>query len=138
MTRRPGELPSDLTKAAFTVKQGRELGVSRTRLRAADLDRPLYGVRRAIVAGSGDGGPDARALVEARLQDQCSAAELVIPPRAFFSHLTAARLWPLPLPMPRQNEPVHVGVLPPEHPPRRAGVIGHQCEAARQRHSASA
>lgn len=125
MTRRPGELPSDLTKVAFTVEQGRERGLSRTRLRAADLDRPLYGVRRAVVAGPGEGEPDPRALLTARLQDQCSAAELVTPPRAFFSHLTAARLWPLPLPMPRPNEPVHVGVLPPEHPPRRAGVIGH-------------
>jgi hypothetical protein len=48
-----------------------------------------------------------------------------LPPSAFVSHVTAARLWPLPLPLAAVDEPVHVSVRLPDRPPRRAGVVGH-------------
>ncbi len=60
------------------------------------------------------------------LPERCAALLVGIPPGAFFSHLTAAMLWPLPLPMPRADEPVHVGVPRTSRAPRRSGVVGHQ------------
>ncbi|MET0863519.1 MAG: hypothetical protein ABWZ98_04235 [Nakamurella sp.] len=58
-------------------------------------------------------------------RDQCGALLLTTPPHAFFSHLTAAQLWPLPLPTLDPAEPLHVSVRPPEREPRRLGVTGH-------------
>lgn len=127
VTRRPGELPPDLEKAAFTVEQGRNLGLTRQRMRADDLERPFRGVRQRTGMSHSDVDAPAEMYEAANdeLSARCRAAELVIPRGAFFSHVTAAHLWPLPLPGLPNDGPVHVGVIPPEHPPRRAGVTGH-------------
>jgi len=104
MPRTPSELPPDFTKAAFTVVQGRAAGLNPKRLRGADLDRPFRGVRRLAGSLEVDATPDRYELAAQSLAATCDALELVLPDGAFFSHLTAGRLWPLPLP-----EPVAVG-----------------------------
>jgi hypothetical protein len=53
-----------------------------------------------------------------------------MPQEAFFSHLTAARLWPLPVPPPGADEQVQVGICRPLYPPRRSGVVGHRLSAS--------
>lgn len=127
VTRRPGDLPPELSKASFTVAQGTQAGLTRKRMRAADLQRPFYGVRQAgaVRRPEGETPEEFFRTATAELLDRCAAAELVVPDGAFFSHITAAWLWPLPMPGRLIDGPLHVGVRPPEHAPRRAGVIGH-------------
>jgi hypothetical protein len=88
--------------------------MGRSRMTGRDLDKPFYGIRVA----TGVGGQD--------LPARCAALLVGLPDGAFFSHLTAAMLWPLPLPMPKAGEPVHVGVPGTSRAPRRSGVAGHQ------------
>ncbi len=126
MSRTPSELPPEFSKSAFTVAQGRTGGLGAKRLRGGDLDRPYKGVRRAADApAEADGTNDPYQYAAAVLGQACDALELVLPPSAFFSHLTAARLWPLPLPQPADDESIHVGVPADVQPPRRVGVTGH-------------
>lgn len=141
MARRPGELPPDLTKVAFTLEQGRRLGLTDRRMESGDLRRPFRGVRQAVEPPGGevsadivaDGSVDVSADVsadryrsaEAELIRRCLAVELVLAAGAFFTHHTAARLWPLPIPGVPNEGPLHVGVMPPECPPRRIGTVGH-------------
>jgi len=124
--RPPDDLPPDLKASPFTLAQGRALGLSKKRMRRQDLDRPVRGVRRAV--GPGDGtGESVRATADAGLRERCSALELVVPDGAFFSHLTAARLWPLPLPgWSAGAGPVHVAVMEPAMSPRLPDVVGHR------------
>jgi hypothetical protein len=117
-------------------------------MRGRDLDRPFRGVRVSVQPGNEAPGvrqyalarrdwapddgpiwprPSFRATAQVRDQelfDRCTALAVALPQGAFFSHLTAARLWPLPLPNAR-DEPVHVSVRRPQRPPRRSGVAGH-------------
>lgn len=118
MPRKP--LPPQLRAAAFTVGQGRSLGLGQSRLRGPDLQRPFRGVR----IGIGASAPEAPSP-EQVLRIRCAAPALVVPAGAVFSHLTAARLWPLPLTWPRAVEPIHLSVQRPARPPRRKGVAGH-------------
>ncbi len=117
MPRKP--LPQQLRAAAFTVAQGRSLGLGQSRLRGPDLQRPFRGVR--IGTGTPAGAPSAEQVLRTR----CAALSLVVPDDAVFSHVTAARLWPLPLPWPHAAEPIHLSVQRPARPPRRSGVAGH-------------
>jgi hypothetical protein len=90
-------------------------------MRGTDLMRPFWGVRVTAAEPMGQASPaQARALLE-----RCRALSVVLPPGAFFSHLTAARLWPLDLPHPDPQERIHVSVRRPARPPRRPGVAGH-------------
>lgn len=125
MTRYPRNLPPDLSKVAFTVQQGRGLGLTRKRMRAQDLDHPFRGVRQAPRPPDEDLDVDHHRVAQAELVERCVAAGLVIPVEGFFTHITAARLWPLPLPGLSNEGPLHVGVQPPEHPPHRTGLVGH-------------
>lgn len=126
MPRTPSELPPDFTKAAFTVVQGRAAGLSPKRLRGGDLDRPFRGVRLLADGLEVDATLDRYELAAQELAVTCDALELVLPDGAYFSHLTAGRLWPLPLPEPREGERIHVAVGPTLLPPHRVGVTGHQ------------
>ncbi|MCU1480319.1 MAG: hypothetical protein JWQ19_1105 [Subtercola sp.] len=88
-------------------------GVSEKRLRGRDLATPFRGVRTT---------PTDVADVEA----QCASYRPRMPDSQFFSHITAARLWQVPLPVrfsPR--EPVHVSS---KHRARVVcpGVVCHQ------------
>ena len=149
MPRSPREpLPSSLKAVPFTVAQGLSVGLGAGRLRGRDLERPFRGIRVALQPSNEAGRlssneltlgvwpeevsawprPSLGAPAQAREQellDRCTALAVALPAGAFFSHLTAARLWPLPLPGAR-DEPVHVSVRPPQRPPRRSGVAGHE------------
>lgn len=128
MTSSPRQpLPRFLESTAFTVAQGRSVGLGRRRMSGADLARPFYGVRSPAAWFR-----DPRDLQtwplprDPALMHQAVALLLALPPAAMITHLSAARLWPLPLPMARADEPLHVGVPAPTRAPRRPGVQGHQ------------
>lgn len=120
--RRP--LPPELTLGAFTVGQGRAAGLGDRRLRGADLDRPFRGVR--VVKGAPPvpltGSPAASAALLAR----CAALAVALGDDPIFTHLTAARLWPVPLPPDLTEGDLHIGIPPPGRPPRRRGVVAHK------------
>lgn len=50
-------------------------------------------------------------------------------PGHFFSHLTAASLWGLPVPTLGVGEPLHVSVHSPQPRPRANGLMGHELDA---------
>lgn len=119
-------LPRCLEDTAFTVAQGRSTGLGRSRMRGNDLARPFHGVRVAAANPLPGPGADPAPSDERVLQGRCIALLVALPPTAFFSHLTAARLWPLPLPSAASDEPIHACVWAPARSPRRPGVVGHQ------------
>lgn len=111
-------LPPALSGHPFSVSTALAAGVARGRLRAADLERPFYGVR---IPASAD---------ESVLQ-RCRAFMPRMQPGQFFSHLTAARLWDAPLPERFEAaEPLHVSSFAPRRPPRTRGVVGHELRPA--------
>ncbi|MEU2205224.1 DUF559 domain-containing protein [Microbacterium oleivorans] len=104
---------------AFSVKAATNAGVSPRRLRARDLDRPFRGVRvrSATLPTDAEGDHALRALAYA----------VVLPNGQFFSHLTAAVLWGLPLPASAlRRAEVDVAVLATGRTPRGARVQGHR------------
>ena len=109
-------LPPALLTAPFTVRQGVSIGLGEERLRGRDLERPFRGVRTSAARPVGSEFPR-----------RCDAAELIMPPEAFFSHVTAARLLSLPLPAHVEVEPIHIAVRSPGRALRGAGVVGHTC-----------
>lgn len=104
-------LPSALGDA-FTVARAREAGVSRSRTRGRDLAMPFRGVRvRAAPSNH---------------RELCWAYLPRLRDGQFFTHLSAAVLWGMPLSRTlEQKGPVHIGALAPAQPPRAAGVDGH-------------
>lgn len=123
-------LPPELSGRAFSVADAADAGLTKGRLRSRDLVSPFYGVRapapespapRQRPAFSGDTVPDVALL------DRCHAFAMRLKPGEYFSHLTAARLWGVPLPVPfTLDEPLHVSCFAPQRPPRTRGVVGHQ------------
>ncbi|WP_420122878.1 DUF559 domain-containing protein [Nakamurella sp.] len=111
-------IPDELRDGIFTPHW---LSYSRKRMRGPDLVVPFRGVR--AVAG---GPADPAAVPTEALRIRCRAALLTVCQGAVVSSVTAARVWPLPLPAPRADEPLHISVFAPDHAPRRRGVIGHQ------------
>lgn len=57
---------------------------------------------------------------------RCRAYLAVDRPGQFFSHLTAARVWGIPLPRWHPGELLHVAVMAPARAPRVSGVCGHR------------
>lgn len=93
-------------------------GLGRGRLRGADLLTPFHGTR-VVRGGPLDptGRPPQEALlINCRILLQCT-------PSAMLGGLTAARIWPLPLPAPAQGEPYHLITLDRDRAPRRRGVV---------------
>ncbi len=114
----PRPLPPALGPV-FSVKAATDAGVSPRRLRARDLDRPFRGVRvrSAPVPTDAEGDHAGRAVAYA----------VALPDGQFFSHVTAAVLWGLPLPVSAlRGLGQDVGVLAPRRTPRGAGVRGHR------------
>ncbi|MEI2270015.1 endonuclease domain-containing protein [Microbacterium sp. No. 7] len=107
---RARSLPDGLGEP-FSVAQARAAGVNRSRLRAADLTRPFHGVRSTAV-------PDGD------LAQMVAAYACAMSPHVFFSHVTAAELWGMPLPS-SAGGPLHVSVRAPHRAPAGAGVVGH-------------
>lgn len=108
------DLPHELVGEAFSTTAAREAGVTRSRLRARDLDAPFRGVRTP------DGDRSSmRALIGAYITR--------IPPGHVFSHVTAALLHGIPLPYRLQRDSrLHVTVPAGQRPPQVEDVVGHE------------
>lgn len=111
--RRRRELPPTLRGRHFTTRRGHLEGISRKRMRGADLDQPFHGIR----------SPRLRETTIAELiaaySERMSAAQ-------FFSHVTAAQL--LGLPLPRRfatSGVIHVCVDDPAGRQRVSGTVAH-------------
>jgi hypothetical protein len=107
-------LPKELG-TAFRTGDARELGVTKERLRGSDLSQPFRAVRtRTPPAGAHELG---RAYLQRAGDDE------------FFSHVTAAQLWGLPLPAAFGTRMLlDVAVKLPSFPPQAEGVIGHRLQ----------
>ncbi len=81
-------------------------------MRASDLDIPFRGVR-------------APPLVEWTHAARCAAYCTRMPHGHYFSHVSAAVLWGIPLPRTQERGPLHVSAALPERGPRARGVVGH-------------
>ncbi|MGN7798196.1 endonuclease domain-containing protein [Leifsonia sp. 22587] len=111
MGRHSVPLPRELSSAPFRVVDAARSGVGAGRLRGPDLARPVRGVR---MPANGDLTTRCRALLLHRRTDM------------WFSHLTAARLWGIPLPRHLEGEErIHVTVPSTARAPQIAGVVGH-------------
>lgn len=109
---RPRPLPPALRDRAFDVHAADRAGVSRQRLRRSDLVRPTRSIRWPR-----DRPPDAVQRIR--------ALRPVLLPGQFISHVSAAVLWGLPVPV-DDGAPVHVTSPIPTAQPRRTGVVGHR------------
>lgn len=110
--RRP-ELPEHLRRRSFTTKSSDAAGVTRGRTQASDLIVVSRGIR--VPAGVPLKG--AAAL----------AAYVENNPLSVLSHLSAARLWRIPLPSRLEGDwRIHVANPAKSWEPRRVNVVGHR------------
>ncbi|MFS0714551.1 hypothetical protein ABC195_11745 [Microbacterium sp. 2P01SA-2] len=110
---RRAPLPRAIAAEAFAPDEARALGVSRGRLRAADLRHPHHGVYAALDAIDDD--------------DTLGRCRLLLPalgPAQLFSGRTAAALWGMPLPWTPTPPLLEVITAGGGAAMRRPGVIG--------------
>ncbi|MET1052648.1 MAG: hypothetical protein ABWX65_08420 [Mycetocola sp.] len=89
-------------------------GLSRGRLRGADVRAPHRGIR--VV------GPEPDSVV-----DRCRQVVPALPAGAVFCSVTAALLYRMPLPHNLDDDPrLHVTVAPGHQPPRARSIVGHR------------
>ena len=114
----PPQIPRPYSGEPFATPAAVASGVAPHRFRNRDLEAPFRAVRAA--AGT------THTLVE-----RCRAYQQRAGDDEFFSHVTAARLWGIPLPwwLERRRE-LDVSVFRPGHPPQSAGVIAHRISHA--------
>ncbi|MDQ1085050.1 MULTISPECIES: endonuclease domain-containing protein [Microbacterium] len=110
---RPLPLPPDFDRP-FHVRDADVLGIPRRRLLAGDLSAPFHGVRRR------DDGTGIETI-----SDLCEAFLPRMVGDQFFSHVTSATLWGMPLPF-APRVPLHVSAIPPAREPRARGIQGHR------------
>ena len=106
----------------FTTADAAASAVPRSRLRAADLTRPYRAVYTTLEEVPAD-DPAAEIVRRAQMAE----------PRVgdgFFSHLTAAAIWDLPLPWASlvSHDELDVAVLHPARPLRVTGLRGHRVQ----------
>lgn len=112
------ELEPSLRQRPFSVREARHAGLGERRLYGSDLARPFHGVRMPAHLD-----PDVLA--------RCLAYAVQALPDAYFSHLTAAELWgvPLPLglvsPLGLASQKIDVSVQWPCRAPEGRAVRGH-------------
>lgn len=111
-------LPVELGPGPFSTARARGLGVPAQRLGRSDLVHPTRGVHALTEPGT--------------LVERAAAFEVAMPGDRAFSHVTAALLWGLPLPVAletsatAEDAPLHV-IAPTRHGmPKRVGVVGHR------------
>lgn len=115
MTKR-SELPKALRDRSFRNREAVVLGASASRLRSADLDRSLWGLRSTSP------------LVE--LADRCRTLQLRMPPSSYMSHSTAALLHGMPVPWRLEAaSELHLTVPAPSRAPHAAHIRGHRSSA---------
>lgn len=99
---------------AFHVQDAESFGVAPGGLRAAGLRRPFRGVRSLGIDPS-------------TLFGRCVEYTARMSRVEFFSHVTAALLWGMPLPKGlEENDSLHVCVPAGTVPPRVRGVVAHE------------
>lgn len=114
---RRSELPQHLLERSFTTKSSDAAGVPAGRTRAKDLIR----VSRGILVPAGVPIRGAAAL----------AAYTEANPLSVLSHLSAARLWGIPLPPRHEHDwRIHLANPPSKGAPRRVNVVGHRLALA--------
>lgn len=133
MTRRE-PLPRTLADQPFTVQQALDAGLTRSRVRAADLESPFHGIRRLVE-------PEPPLTEDPNERQWRRRTQLVRDCLAFtaregrptlFTHVTAARLYGLPLPWHLEvRRALDVTAVPPDHAPQGEGVIGHLLQPGR-------
>jgi hypothetical protein len=112
---RRAPLPDRFRSGAFRVRDAAD-DLNRNRLRAHDLDRPVWGIRRHDVADDA-------------LRDRVEAFAARLRPEVFFSHTTAALLHGIPLPWWHERHPlVHAAILAPGRAPHANGLRGHRLD----------
>lgn len=103
---------------AFSRASAIQKGWSEDRIRSRALARPFHGVRTMI-----------------HPRTHLERAQAYVPrlrPGQFYSHLTAAVIYEIPLPtLSAEDDPVHVSVFHPARPPRCRGVVGHAVDGGR-------
>lgn len=150
MPRRPSPLPETLGQE-FSVRAAVEDGVARRRLRGSDLDVPFRGARARPRPPETTPPHDASPLaieakgLRAQIVRLAAAFATIAPPGWFFSHVTAAVLWGLPLPLRVLRAVIHetkvdaattlpprgldVAVLGRRRGSKATGLRGHQLKA---------
>lgn len=137
MTRRQ-PLPEDLVAAPFHIAQAREAGISRSRLRAADLSSPTRGVRRSHGEDADEKDEEEVELTPTQrmqrlsvlLREDVEGFAPAFTRHQFLSHETGLALLGAPLPFTTDDRrEVHVSVRRPHPLPRRRGVHGHRLQA---------
>lgn len=127
-------LPDDLRESPFAVRVARGMGVAKSRLRASDLDKPFHGIRRAKLAAIAHPDTDderAQQRFETLVRD-CESFQRREGRSVIFSHVTAARLFRMPLPWRLETRQLlDVAALTPDHAPQGAGIIGHRLTRGR-------
>jgi len=117
----------------FRVADALRAGVPPSRLRRADLARPFHGIRALVDSEAGvELDRLGRPLGDLERDHLRRAREYAvgIAEGHFFSHITAAVIWGLPLPAGIVARPgIDVGVFVPARLPRGKGVRGHQTSA---------
>jgi hypothetical protein len=99
--------------SGFRVKHARSAGVTPTRLRARDLQAPYWGLRSTDSID--------------RIEDRCNLISKRMPPDAFFSHVTAAVLHGVPLPLVLgRSTRLDISMPSPHRAPHANGIIGHR------------
>jgi very-short-patch-repair endonuclease len=106
------QLEPSLRQRPFSVREARQAGLGERRLYGGDLARPFHGVRM-------------RAQLDPDVLARCLAFAVHAPPEAHFSHLTAAELWGVPLPLGLASQGIDVSVPWPRRAPEGRGVVGH-------------
>ena len=113
--RRAAGLPPSLHGRTFTTAEGFGAGVTRKRMRGADLAGPFHGIR---VPRERDATPASLILIYSKRMS----------PGHFFSHVTAALIHGLPLPLELQrSSTLHVCTEEPSARHGSSGVVGHHC-----------
>lgn len=133
----PHPLPLALGQE-FSVTHARELGVGASRLLLADLERPFHGarMRAARLPDVVEETPVNREfrLLHGEIARRARALASVACDGWFFSHVSAAVLWGLPVPRRLLRESVHgdrgidISVCGDLRAPRGRGMRGHQLQ----------
>jgi hypothetical protein len=120
----PRPLPPELGPV-FGVGAARALGVSHKRLAASDMHSEFRG-SRSVKTAEERAPDDFFEAQNADLLRRCRAYLPVAPAEFCFSHITAARLYGIPLPSQfGRREDLDVTVSG-SYPPRMKGIIGHR------------
>lgn len=142
----PRPLPAELGPE-FSVRTAAGAGVSYRRLRHRSLDAPFRGARMQGALRTPDPDHDASPLaveaaaLRAEITRRARAYATIASVYAFFSHVTAAVLWGLPLPIrvlrsargtdgSSRVRDLDVSVVAPHRAPRMPGVRGRQLSPA--------